>query len=206
MFTGIVSEMGKVVAFYVEHNTAVLGVCALKILEDLELGASVAVNGVCLTVCEIREGNIFFDIMGETLERSSLGSLEIGDFVNLERCVVVGQRLDGHIVQGHVDGLAVLVERESLDNWCRLRFELDNSFLLQYVVVKGSVALDGVALTVTAVSDFSVPKAWFEVCLIPFTLEHTVLGKRLIGDFVNVEVDILAKHVQSLLAFAAGRG
>ena len=206
MFTGIVSEQGRVVSLDVtpDGESALLVFEAPETGRDLEPGASIAVNGVCLTAVTLdgASGRVGVDVMGETLRRTTTGELEPGAPVNLERCVPAGGRLDGHVVQGHVDGLGVLLEREDLGAWHRLRFGLPQK-LGRYAAEKGSVAIDGVSLTVTAVSAPSEPEQWFEVGLIPTTLRETGLGAKSIGDPVNLEMDVLAKYAERLLGFAA---
>jgi riboflavin synthase len=165
------------------------------------LGGSIAVNGVCLTATQINGQEFSVDVMGETLLRTTIGQLAAGDSVNLERCVPAGGRLDGHVVQGHVDGVGELLEREALGNWDRLRFGVPAT-LARYIAEKGSIAVDGVSLTVTAVSPAADPEPWFEVGLIPTTLEEAGLGAKPVGAKVNLEVDVLAKYTERLLSFA----
>jgi riboflavin synthase len=193
VFTGIIEELGEVVS--VDGDSAVLCLRARAITEDLKHGASVAVNGVCLTVTgSAADGSrIDFDVMAETLKRSVIGTLRPGDLVNLERATRADSRLDGHIVQGHVDGTGVVVTRTPGDAWEAVRFGLPTD-LARYVAEKGSIAVDGVSLTVTAVGP-----DWFEVGLIPETLRATTLGARQPGDPVNLEVDVLAKYVARLM-------
>ncbi|WP_028278834.1 riboflavin synthase [Arthrobacter sp. H5] len=203
MFTGIVSERGTVVSLDLagDRGSAVLAFDAPRSGADLEPGGSIAVNGVCLTATTIMNGRVTVDVMGETLTRTTTGSLGPGGSVNLERCVPVTGRLDGHVVQGHVDGIGALTEREDLGAWHRLRFELPLE-LARYAAEKGSIAVDGVSLTVTAVSSAGAPSAWFEVGLIPTTLNQTGLGAKQPGDEVNLEMDVLAKYAERLLGFA----
>jgi riboflavin synthase len=196
MFTGIIEEIGEVVDLVPRGDSAVLTVAARKIADDLTHGASIAVNGVCLTVVGWQAGeatHIDFDVMGETLKRSVIGTLQAGDPVNLERAVRADARLDGHIVQGHVDGTGVIVSRTSGDAWDSVRFGLPTE-LARFVAEKGSIAVDGVSLTVTAVGP-----DWFEVGLIPETLRATDLGVKKPGDPVNLETDVLAKYVARLV-------
>ena len=196
MFTGIVEEIGEVVAIDVHTDSAVLTVSASRISEDLSHGASIAVNGVCLTVIGWSgepATQIDFDVMGETLRRSVIGDLGAGSQVNLERAARVDARLDGHIVQGHVDGSGSIESRTPGDAWESVRFALPAE-LSRYVAEKGSIAVDGVSLTVSGVGD-----DWFEVGLIPETLRATTLGSKAPGDRVNLEVDVLAKYVERLL-------
>ncbi|HVD87584.1 MAG TPA: riboflavin synthase [Jatrophihabitantaceae bacterium] len=201
MFTGIIEELGEVVALEAHGDSAVLRVRTTVVGEDIPIGASIAVNGVCLTVID-RSGesdrrDLDFDVMGETLKRSVVGGLRSGELVNLERAVRVDGRLDGHVVQGHVDGTGVVLARSSGDRFDIVRFGLPAD-LARYIAEKGSVAVDGVSLTVIAVGD-----DWFEVGLIPQTLRATTLGRKAAGDPVNLEVDVLAKYTERLLA--AGR-
>ncbi|WP_434619624.1 riboflavin synthase [Arthrobacter sp. A5] len=203
MFTGIIAEQGRVESLVQAPDgaSATLVLSADSSLEGLGLGGSIAVNGVCLTATAIGSGEISVDVMGETLERTTTGLLAPGDGVNLERCVPAGGRLDGHVVQGHVDGVGELLERENLGNWERLRFAVPEP-LARYIAEKGSIAVDGVSLTVTAVSDAAQASPWFEVGLIPTTLTETGLGAKRPGSAVNLEVDVLAKYTARLLAFA----
>ncbi|MFK0072111.1 riboflavin synthase [Arthrobacter woluwensis] len=203
MFTGIIAERGTVAALQQLDGSAVLTLDVPTLAEDLGLGGSIAVNGVCLTATSREGGRIDVDVMGETLVRTTIGSLEPGDRVNLERCVPAGGRLDGHVVQGHVDGVGALLERENQGNWDRLRFSIPTP-LARYVAEKGSIAIDGVSLTVTAVSPATEPEQWFEVGLIPITLAETGLGDKKPGEGVNLEVDVLAKYAERLLSFLDG--
>lgn len=203
MFTGIIAERGTVAAFQQQDGSAVLTLDVPTLAEDLGLGGSIAVNGVCLTATSREGGRIDVDVMGETLVRTTIGSLEPGDQVNLERCVPAGGRLDGHVVQGHVDGVGALLERDNQGNWDRLRFSIPTP-LARYVAEKGSIAIDGVSLTVTAVSPATEPEQWFEVGLIPITLAETGLGDKKPGEGVNLEVDVLAKYAERLLSFLDG--
>ncbi|SOD73734.1 riboflavin synthase alpha chain [Jatrophihabitans sp. GAS493] len=197
MFTGIVEELGEVVDVTANGDSAVLTVRA-ALLGEIAHGASIAINGVCLTVVGQTpagdERRLDFDVMAETLKRSVIGSLRVGDKVNLERAVRVDGRLDGHVVQGHVDGTGVVLLRTPGDAWESVRVGLPLD-LARYVAEKGSIAVDGVSLTVTAVGD-----DWFEVGLIPETLRATTLGARAPGDPVNLEVDVLAKYAERLLS------
>ncbi|WP_298252657.1 riboflavin synthase [uncultured Arthrobacter sp.] len=204
MFTGIVSEQGSVVSLDLadDGESGLLVVEAPATGQDLAPGASIAVNGVCLTAVTLDGPRVGVDVMGETLRRTTTGALQPGAPVNLERCVPAGGRLDGHVVQGHVDGIGVLLEREDLGAWHRLRFGLPST-LGRYAAEKGSVAIDGVSLTVTAVSPLEEPQQWFEVGLIPTTLRETGLGARAVGDPVNLEMDVLAKYAERLLGFMA---
>lgn len=204
MFTGIITGRGSVTAIekYADGSAKLLLDAGVQ-AEDLAFGGSIAVDGVCLTAVGIDRGMLSIDMMGETLSRTTLGRRGIGDLVNLERCVVSGERLDGHVVQGHVDGVGTLLERADLGSWHRLRFALPRP-LARYLAEKGSIAIDGISLTVNEVSAATDPMPWFEVGLIPVTLENTGLGGKKIGDEVNLEVDVLAKYTERLLGFARG--
>ena len=165
----------------------------------MSLGESIAVNGVCLTVTDIADGTFTADVMGETLDRSGLGALTPGAPVNLERSVRLADRLGGHLMQGHVDATAAIISRTPSAHWDQVRIGLPAA-ISRYVVEKGSIAVDGISLTVSAVSPPHAADAWFEVCLIPETLKRTTLGTRRPGDIVNLEVDVIAKYVERLLA------
>ncbi|MET7464365.1 riboflavin synthase [Nonomuraea sp. NPDC005501] len=193
MFTGIIEEKGEVAALVQDGGSARLSVRGPLVTSDASHGDSIAVNGVCLTVVEV-DGDVFtVDVMRESLDRTSLGRLREGAAVNLERAVRADQRLGGHIVQGHVDGTAVLLSREPGERWDDLRFSLPGP-LARYVAEKGSVAIDGISLTVTTVDDED-----FGVSLIPTTLKLTTMGERRVGDLVNIEVDVIAKYVERLV-------
>jgi len=196
MFTGIVEELGRVVAIEHRRESVVLQVSGSVVTSDVEQGASIAVNGVCLTVAHRHDGTVGFDVMAETLDRSCLGALVAGDPVNLERALAATDRLDGHIVQGHVDGTAQLLRRKPGDRWEVVRLSLPDA-VERYVVEKGSIAVDGVSLTVSALGE-----DFFEVSLIPTTLALTTLGHKQVGDVVNLEVDVIAKYVERLLGAA----
>ena len=200
MFTGIVEELGEVVYLTdAGGDSAVLAVRGPVVTSDARHGDSISVNGVCLTVIDNVDGVFTADVMGETLRRSSLGVLAAGSPGNLERAATVGSRLGGHLVQGHVDGVARIIAREPADDWEVLRFSLPPE-LAKYVVEKGSITVDGVSLTVMAVDDES-----FSVGLIPTTLKLTVLGAKAVGDPVNLEVDVIAKYVEKMLGEHHGR-
>jgi riboflavin synthase len=193
MFTGIVEELGRVAALEETSDAARLRVFGSG-LDDLSLGDSVAVNGVCLTAAQTHDDGFTADVMRETLQRSTLGALASGDPVNLERAVTPTTRLGGHLVQGHVDGVATVTARRPAEHWEEVDLVLPEE-LSAYVVEKGSITLDGVSLTVAAIAGDTVT-----VSLIPETLRRTTLGSRAVGDQLNVEVDILAKYVEKLLS------
>ncbi|MFN3648103.1 MAG: riboflavin synthase [Armatimonadota bacterium] len=194
MFTGIIEEAGQVLRVQSQDEGARLELEAPAVAADVRLGDSVAVNGVCLTVVAHEGPRLAFDAVRETLQRSNLGTLRPGHRVNLERPLRAGGRLDGHLVQGHVDGTGVLSSVVEEGGSHRLRFQALPS-LLRYVVEKGSIAVDGISLTVAAVGP-----DWFEVVIIPHTWQVTNLSGRGLGETVNLEVDILAKYVERLLA------
>ncbi|MGR6963790.1 riboflavin synthase [Geodermatophilus sp. URMC 61] len=204
MFTGIVEEVGVLLAREPvgrvgrEADSARLRIRARKALEGVALGDSIAVNGVCLTVTGSDGEEWTTDVMAETLRRSSLGALGAGDPVNLERAVTPHTRLGGHLVQGHVDGVGTVVTRTPGEHWEVVRVALPPE-LARYVVEKGSITVDGVSLTVSAVSAADDPEPWFEVSLIPTTLRETTLGAVPPGSPVNLEVDVIAKYVERLL-------
>jgi riboflavin synthase len=195
MFTGIVEGTGTVAALAVADGGggARLEVEAPFLAGDLRLGESVAVNGCCLTVAEPTPGGFAADLVAETLRRTALGGLAAGDAVNLERPLALGGRLGGHLVQGHVDGVARVLERKPVGEGEEVRVELPPD-LERYVVEKGSIAVDGVSLTVAGVGP-----GWFAVSLVPHTLEVTTLGRRRPGDPVQLEVDVVAKYVERLV-------
>jgi len=193
MFTGIVEELGTVAGIEDQGDAVRLTISAATVLSDAELGASIAVNGCCLTVATLGESQWTADVMLETLKRTSLHALSVGDQVNLERAVTPSTRLGGHIVQGHVDGVGRVVSREPSEHWEVVTISLDPE-LARYVVEKGSIAVDGISLTVVSVTEDA-----FTVSLIPETLARTSLGFRAVGDEVNLETDIIAKHVEKLL-------
>ncbi len=221
MFTGIVQELGEVVALERRDDAMRLTVRGPKVVAGAAHGDSIAVDGVCLTVTATSDGAFTADVMGETLRRSGLGSLAPGARVNLEGSLRVGDRLGGHLMQGHVDGIGRIVSRTPARHWEVVRITLPYG-LARYVAEKGSVAVDGVSLTVSGVSHATAsptaPTAipagrpqeeqrqeqerdepWFEVSLIPVTLELTTLGGKQPGETVNLEVDVVAKYVEKLL-------
>ncbi len=200
MFTGIIEERGEVVAAEPSGEGFRLTIRGPLAVSDAAQGDSIAVSGVCLTVVDQGADWFTADVMRQTLDVTSLAGIGPGTPVNLERALSTHTRLGGHIVQGHVDGTGTVVEVRPGDQWRVVRVSLPAE-LAPLVVDKGSITLDGVSLTVSAVSDAAEPQQWFEVSLIPETLEITTLGDRRVGDIVNLETDILARHVQRLLAF-----
>lgn len=198
MFTGIVEELGEITSKDVLADAARLIIRGPAVTADAGHGDSIAVNGVCLTVVEVLPGGQFSaDVMAETLHRSNLGELRPGSRVNLERAAALNGRLGGHIVQGHVDGTGQVVARTPSEHWEAVRIEVPAA-VARYIVEKGSITVDGVSLTVSCLG--AEPHDWFEVSLIPTTRELTTLGAAPVGARVNLEVDVIAKYVERLLA------
>ena len=192
MFTGIIEEIGTVRQIRMGQSSCVLSVAASRILDDVHIGDSIAVNGTCLTVCRFDGGSFSADVMPETMRRTNLGTLAPGSRVNLERAMAAGGRFGGHIVSGHIDGTGTVAQLRREDNAVWVRIRADGA-LMRYIVEKGSIAIDGISLTVAAVTaqDFSVS-------VIPHTGQETILLSREPGDKVNLECDIVAKYVEKL--------
>jgi riboflavin synthase len=201
MFTGIVETMGELIELRKLDEAAIAVIRDPLVASDARHGESVAVNGVCLTVVDAdpAAGTFSADVMKETLDRSALGSLWVGDRVNLERAATLGSRLGGHLVQGHVDGVGTVLARDPGPRWEDVKIALPPE-LSRYVVEKGSITVDGVSLTVVSVTDPGHAESSFTVSLIPTTLAATTLGHRAVGDLVNLEVDIIGKYVERLTA------
>lgn len=193
MFTGIVEEMGTVKAIRKGPHSAVVEIQAQVVLEDLHIGDSIAVNGVCLTATAFSPAGFTADVMHETLNRSSLGSLTVGSHVNLERAMAANGRFGGHIVSGHIDGTGTITALRKDDNavWYTISASQE---LLRYIVEKGSIAIDGISLTVAEVGE-----SWFSISAIPHTVAVTTLGEKRPGDTVNLENDVIGKYVEKLL-------
>ena len=193
MFTGIVEEIGTVERVQHGQHSAVLAIRASKVLEDTKIGDSIAVNGICLTVTALPAGKFLADVMHETLNRSSLANLKNGSRVNLERAMQANGRFGGHIVSGHVDGIGTILQTKRDDTavWYTIGA---GPQILRYVVEKGSVTVDGISLTVAAVSEES-----FSISAIPHTVEQTILKDKGAGDSVNLETDIIGKYVEKLM-------
>ena len=202
MFTGIIEELGEVVDWQPSPDAARLTVRGPLAVSDARLGDSISVNGVCLTVVEVGDDRFTADVMAETIAMSTLQTPATGTHVNLERAVRLGDRLGGHIVQGHIDGTSTVLSVAEGGAWRVLRLTLAPE-LSALVTNKGSIAVDGVSLTVSAVSAADAAESWFEVSLIPETLAATTLGERKVGESVNIETDILARQVERLLAVGA---
>jgi len=193
MFTGLVQEIGRVTETSSRRGSTRIGVASALPVASLEVGESIAVDGVCLTATAFRGDRFYADVVAETLSRTTLGKLRPGGKVNLERALSLGGRLGGHLVQGHVDETARVLQFVRKGDDCRLRVELPPT-IAAYVAFKGSIALSGVSLTVAALEE-----GWFEVALVPQTLRETTLGNLRAGDSLNVEVDLLARYLERLI-------
>jgi len=199
LFTGIVEEVGEIRGIKKGEKSSILSIKANKVIEDVKLGHSICTNGVCLTVTNIY-GNIFdADVMAETLRRSNLGELKVGSKVNLERALSAKGRFGGHIVSGHIDGVGKIVSLEKEDNAIWVTIEAKEN-ILQYIVEKGSIAIDGISLTVAYVDD-----KVFKVSIIPHTGKETILLSKTSEDTVNLECDVIGKYVEKLLTFQSGK-
>ena len=194
MFTGIVEETGKISSIKRGSNSAILSISANKILEDIHIGDSIAVNGICLTVTSFNKQFFSADVMHETIRRSSLSNMDIGAYVNLERAMPIGGRFGGHIVSGHIDGTGEITYIQRDDNAILYTIKADSK-IIRYVVEKGSITIDGMSLTVVNVKNNE-----FIISAIPHTLEITILKYRKVGDKVNLEVDIVGKYIERFLS------
>ena len=195
MFTGIVEELGKIKKIEHGSQSIVLTIEAKKVLEDVKLGDSIAVNGVCLTVTNFREQEFTVDVMPETMRNSSLADLKVGQVANLERALQVNDRLGGHLVSGHIDGVGIIKGKKREDNATIVTIEPPEG-LLKYIIHKGSITIDGVSLTVASLDNNS-----FDISLIPHTSQITILGNKDIGDKVNLEADMIGKYVERMMNF-----
>lgn len=195
MFTGIVEEMGTIAGIQKGAKSAVLTIQAEKVFSDIHIGDSIALNGVCLTVTSFSGNTYTADVMNETLRRSSLGSLTIGSKVNLERAMAANGRFGGHIVSGHIDGTGTITKVEKDDNAIWYTIAAEES-LMKYIVEKGSIAIDGISLTVAKRSDMD-----FAISMIPHTAKETVLSQKKPGDIVNLENDIVGKYIEQLMRY-----
>jgi riboflavin synthase len=193
MFTGIIEELGRVVAIEEQPDAKRITISGPLVTSDVHRGDSISVSGACLTAVELGSGTFTADVMHETLRLTSLGALSVGSPVNLERAMNAATRFGGHMVLGHVDGLGTIVSREPSDNWEWVTIRIPAE-LMKYVVLKGSITIDGISLTVNDVTSDTV-----SFSLIPETLRVTTLGQKQAGDPVNVEVDIMAKHIEKLI-------
>ena len=201
MFTGIVTELGTVTSIARGNGATELTVEAPRTAAEMMVGDSVALNGVCLTAVDVETSTFSVEVVDESLSRTSLGELSRGDIVNLERPMAASSRFDGHIVQGHVDGTGTVVSILQEGEASRMRISLPND-LSRFTVEKGSIAVDGTSLTVTAVSEMGASDSWFEIVLIPHTLAVTVLGNAAVGSVVNLETDVIAKYLERMVGGA----
>lgn len=193
MFTGIIEELGVVKSIEKQNDALRITVEGPLVVSDIKRGDSIAVSGTCLTAVEHDSASFTADVMLETLKRTSLDGIKVGDSVNLERAMTAATRFGGHVVQGHVDGVGEIISREPSENWEWLRVRIPAE-LMKYVVLKGSITIDGVSLTVNEAGD-----DFIGLSLIPETLEKTTLGSKAIGAKVNIEADVMAKHIERLL-------
>jgi riboflavin synthase, alpha subunit len=198
MFTGIIEELGEITAIETQPDAVRLTISGKKVLEDLKRGESISVSGTCLTAIEIDDKSFTADVMHETIRLSGLQRVEVGQKVNLERAMTAATRFGGHVVQGHVDGVGEFVSREKSDNWDWVRISIPEH-LMKYVVMKGSITFDGISLTVNEIDGNVIG-----LSLIPETLEVTTLGYKKPGDLINVEVDVMAKHIERLMEARQG--
>ena len=193
MFTGLITDVGRVAEMRRDENGARVVIETAYDVETIEMGASIALSGACHTVVEMSPGKVSFDSSNETLERTTIGAWKVGDKVNLERSLTLGQELGGHIVSGHVDGVGSVAERKRDGDAWRFRFEAPKP-LLRFIAEKGSIAIEGVSLTVNGADDAS-----FHVAIIPHTMAHTTFDGLDVGSSVNLEIDMLARYVKRLL-------
>ncbi|MCR3955558.1 MAG: riboflavin synthase [Gudongella sp.] len=199
MFTGIIEEIGSVKAIMKSAKGARISIDARKVLEDVKLGDSICTNGVCLTVTDFSDSNFTVDVMAETIRRSNLGVLSPGAKVNLERAMKASDRFGGHIVSGHIDGTGKIIDLQKEDNavWVTISAE---SEVLKYIISKGSIAIDGISLTVAYVDDSS-----FKASIIPHTKEETTLLRKQVGDAVNLECDLVGKYIEKLMNYGTDK-
>jgi len=193
VFTGIIQQIGVVTNIQTTHDFGVIEIELTSLPTSVKIGDSISVNGVCLTATTINGDVVSFDVMGITLSKTNLGGLRVRNVVNIEFPMTLTDFVGGHLVQGHIDEVGTILEIEQLTNWRRLRISA-SSALQKYVVRRGSIAVDGVSLTVSDLGE-----SWFEVSLIPATLEHTILGSKDVGNEVNLESDIVARHLEKLV-------
>ncbi len=194
MFTGIIEELGRIKSVSHGGSSIKLSICCKTVLENTKIGDSIAVNGICLTVTEMAKDWFAADVMPETLRKTSLSKLETSSMVNLERALRLSDRLGGHIVSGHIDGIGMIVNIKKEDNAIWYSISANDS-ILRYIVMKGSVAIDGTSLTVAYVDD-----SCFKVSIIPHTSQVTIIGAKKVGDIVNVECDVIGKYIEKLVS------
>lgn len=197
MFTGIIEELGKVISRTQGDGYDKLKIAAQNVMSDLKPGHSIAINGVCLTVMEIGDESFSAQVIPETLSRSNLGALKAGSVVNLERAMAANGRFHGHIMQGHVETLGSVVDIIVVTGEVRITIAIDDEWM-RYCIPKGSIALDGISLTIADMDSRSIT-----VALIPFTLEHTTLGHKEVGDAINVETDLFARYIDRFIEYEA---
>lgn len=206
MFTGIVEEVGEIKSIDRRQNLQRTTVGARLVLEEAKVGDSISINGACHTAVSLDSDTFVVESVAETLNRTTTGDLGVGDRVNLERSVRLSDRLDGHLVQGHVDGMGVVTARESFEDNVNFTVEVDHA-VARYIAEKGSVAIDGISLTVVSVSDDAASgRGRFSVTLIPHTLSVTTMGDRGVGDKVNIEVDVIARYLERLVTSGSDPG
>ncbi len=193
MFTGIIEEIGHIKKIATKNQAMELSIGATKILEDVKLGDSIAINGVCLTVTDFSKDSFSVDVMPETFRATSMATLSVGSPLNLERALAIGDRLGGHFVTGHVDGVAKITQIMPIDNAVNYTLEMDSE-LIKHCIFRGSIAVDGISLTIFGVTDNNI-----QLSLIPHTVSHTILGSKKVGEKVNIECDMLSKHVANII-------
>lgn len=193
MFTGIIEELGVINTMHTKNEAIEFNIKATKILSDIKIGDSIAVNGVCLTVTKFNQESFNIDVMPETFRATTMSSLHVGSTINLERALSVGDRFGGHFVTGHVDGFGKIMSISQCDNAINYTIKL-NTELLRHCIFRGSIAIDGISLTIFGITDDEI-----KLSLIPHTISHTTLGSKVVGDNVNIECDMLSKHVANLL-------
>jgi riboflavin synthase len=193
MFTGIIEEIGHIKKIATKNQAMELSIGATKILEDVKLGDSIAINGVCLTVTDFSKDSFSVDVMPETFRATSMATLSVGSPLNLERALAIGDRLGGHFVTGHVDGVAKITQIMPIDNAVNYTLEMDSE-LIKHCIFRGSIAVDGISLTIFGVTDNNI-----QLSIIPHTVSHTILGSKKVGEKVNIECDMLSKHVANLI-------
>lgn len=193
MFTGIIEEVGSIERIKQTGNAILMTIASKKLLEDVKLGDSIAVNGVCLTVTSFDKGSFTVDVMPETVKATSLKQLSRGSNVNLERAMAAGGRFGGHFVSGHVDGIGEVIKKQKQDNAIYYEIEVSEA-LRNYIIMKGSIAIDGTSLTVFGVTDTS-----FTISIIPHTISETIIGAKGQGDIVNIECDMVGKYIEQFI-------